>query len=93
MPIKASLVGKRSMNTCWTELASDSDDEKRMYRTERRAEKKLKDKRRRQHRPLARGSSQPTFSKVFANSQTSASAGDHAARRDAITPRRLGPLF
>ena len=75
------------------ELASDSDDEKRMYRAERRAEKKIKDKRRRQLRPLNRGTSQPTFSKMFAISQRSASAGDHAARRDAVPPRRLGPCF
>ena len=75
------------------ELTSDSDDKKRMYRTEKRAEKKLKDKRRRQYRPLVRGSSQPTFPKVSANLRRSASAGDHAACRDAITPRRPRPCF
>ena len=48
------------------ELASDSDDEKRMYRAERGAEKKIKDKSRRQLHPLTRGTSQPTFSKMFA---------------------------
>ena len=36
------------------ELASDSDDEKRMYRAERRAERKIKDKRCRQPLPFTR---------------------------------------
>ena len=89
-----SEFGWQTVNEYFSdELASDSDDEKRMYRAERRAEKKIRDKRRRQFRPLTRGSSQPTFSKMFANLQRSASAGDHAARRDAVPPRRLGPCF
>lgn len=64
---------------------SNSDDGKRMYRVERRAEKKIKDKRRRQYRPFTRGSSQSTFSNLFWNSQRS-SAGDHAARKDVTRP-------
>ena len=75
------------------ELASDSDDEKRMYRAERRAEKKIKDKRSRQLRLLTRRSSQPPYSKMFSNSQRSTCADDHSARRDAVPPRRLGPCF
>ena len=74
------------------ELASDSDDEKRMYRAERRAERKIKDKRRRQPRPFTRGSSQPTASNVSSNSQRPF-AGDHAVRKDSNPPRRLGPCF
>ena len=74
------------------ELASDSDDEKRMYRAERRAERKTKDKRRRQTRPFTRGSSQPTASNVSSNSQRHF-AGDHAVRKDSNPPRRLGPCF
>ena len=64
-----------------------------MYRAERSAEKKIKDKRRRQLRPLTRATSQPTFSKMFAISQRLASAGDYAARRDEVPTRRLGPCF
>ena len=71
------------------ELASDSEDEKRMYRAERRAERKIKD---RQTRPFTRGSSQPTASNVSSNSQRHF-AGDHAVRKDSNTPRRLGPCF
>ena len=67
------------------ELASASDDEKRMYRAERRAERKIKDKRRRQTRPLTRGSSQPTASNVSSNSQRHF-AGDHAVRKDSNPP-------
>ena len=63
-----------------------------MYRTERRAEKKIKDKRRRENRSLTRGSSQPTSAKVFSNSQGSC-AGDYAARKDANPPRRQGLCF
>ena len=74
------------------ELASDSDDEKRMYRAERRAERKIKDKRRRQTRPFTRRSSQPTASNVSSNSQRHF-AGDHAVRKDSNPPRRLGPCF
>ena len=65
---------------------------KRMYLAERRAEKKIKDKRRCENRPLTRGSSQPTSAEVFSNSQGS-SAGDYAARKDANPPRRQGPCF
>ena len=74
------------------ELASDSDDEKRMFRAERRAEKKVKDKRRRQHRPFTRRSSQPTFSNVSSYSQRS-SSGDHVALKAGNPPPRLGPCF
>ena len=74
------------------ELASDSDDEKRMYRAERRAEKKIKDKRRRQPRPFTCGSSRPTASNVSSNSQRPL-ASDHAVRKDSNPPRRLGPCF
>ena len=74
------------------ELASDSDDGKRMYRAERRAERKIKDKRRRQPRPFTRGSSQSTVSNVSSNSQRSFE-GHHVVRRDSNPSRRLGPCF
>ena len=74
------------------ELASDSDGGKRMYGTERRAERKIKDKRRRQPRTFTRGGSQPTASNVSSNSQRHF-AGDHAVRKDSNPPRRLGPCF
>ena len=73
------------------ELASDSDDEKRMYRAERRAEKKIKDKRRHQFRSSTRGSSQPPFSNVSSYSQRS-SAGDHIARKDGNLARAWDPV-
>ena len=74
------------------ELASDSDDGIRMYRAERRAERKIKDKRRRQSRPFTRGSSQPTVSNVSSNSQRSFES-HHAVRRDSNPSRRLVPCF
>ena len=74
------------------ELASDSDDEKRTNRTERRAERKIKDRRRLRPRPFTRGSSQPTASNVSSNSQRHF-AGDHAVRKDSNPLRRLGPCL
>ena len=89
-----SEFGWQSINEYLSdELASDSDDEKRMYGAERRAEKKIKDKRRRQYRPASpRGSFQPTFFNVSSHSKIS-SAGDHVARKDGNLARRLGPCF
>ena len=88
-----SEFGWQSINEYLSdELASDSDDEKRMYGSERRAEKKIKDKRRRQYRPSPRGSFQPTFLNVSSHSKI-LSAGDHVARKDGNLARRLGPCF
>ena len=62
--IKAIRSNDKSEFGCQTvneylsdELASDSDDEKRMCRAERRAERKIKDKSCRQPRPFTRGGS------------------------------------
>ena len=69
--IKAIRSNDKSEFGCQTvneylsdELASDSDDEKRVYRAERRAEKEIKDKRSRQPRLFTRGSCQPAASNV-----------------------------
>ena len=75
------------------ELASNSDDEKRMYRAERRAERKTKDKRRR-FRPADRKESASSTSTTFSShSGPSYSASGHPNRRVYSSSQRLGPCF
>ena len=73
------------------ELASDSDDEKRIYRAERRAERKInKEKRRRVRSDDKRTGSSSAFR---ATSSSRFSSNDFAPRSDARPARRLGPCF
>ena len=73
------------------ELASDSDDEKRIYRAERRAERKInKEKRRRVRSDDKRTSSSSAFR---AASSSRFSSVDLASRSEARPARRLGPCF
>ncbi|CAH3159224.1 unnamed protein product, partial [Pocillopora meandrina] len=72
------------------ELASDSDDEKRIYRAERRAGRKTNKKRRRV-RSDEKGSG--SFSVFRAASSSRFSSKDLASRSDARPARRLGPCF
>ena len=72
------------------ELASDSDDEKRIYGAERRAERKNKEKRRRA-RPGEKGNS--STSAFRAASLPRNSSSDLASRFEARPTRRLGPCF
>ena len=75
------------------ELASNSDDEKRMYRAERRAERKTKERGRR-FRPTDRKESASTASAVFSShSGPSASASGQPNRRVFSSSQRLGPCF
>ena len=73
------------------ELASDSDDEKRIYRAERRAERKInKEKRRRVCSDDKRAGSSSAF-RVASSSRFSSVAV--ASRLEARPARRLGPCF
>ena len=73
------------------ELASDSDDEKRIYRAERRAERKINnEKRRRVRSDDKRTGSSSAFR---ATSSSRLSSNDFAPRSDARPARRLGPCF
>ena len=73
------------------ELASDSDDEKKIYRAERRAERKInKEKRRRVRSDDKRTGSSSAFR---AASSSRFSSIDLAPRSDARPARRLGPCF
>ena len=73
------------------ELASDSDDEKRIYRAERRAERKInKEKRRRVRSDDKRAGSSSAF-RVASSSRFS--SVDVASRSEARPARRLGPCF
>jgi len=73
------------------ELASDSDDKKRIYRAERRAERKInKEKRRRVRSDDKRTGSSSTFRPV---SSSRSSVIDLASRSEARPARRLGPCF
>ena len=75
------------------ELASNSDDEKRMYRAERRAERKIKDRRRR-FRPADRNGSASSTSAAFSSpSGPSCSASGQFNRRVFSSSQRLGPCF
>ncbi|PFX25174.1 hypothetical protein AWC38_SpisGene10212 [Stylophora pistillata] len=75
------------------ELASDSDNEKRMCRAERRAERKIKEKRRRQPRPFTRGGSQSTASNVASNSQSPLQAIMHGVDNNTFLERAEGVCF
>ena len=63
------------------ELASESDDEKRMYRSEKRAERKVKEKQKQKR-------SQPQQS-----TSTFSLGNERIGDRDRPYPRRLGPCF
>ena len=73
------------------ELASDSDDEKRIYRAERRAERKVNKEKRRRSRPGEKGNSSTT---VFRSASSARySSNDLASHPEARPARRLGPCF
>ncbi|CAH3149781.1 unnamed protein product, partial [Porites lobata] len=75
------------------ELASNSDDEKRMYRAERRAERKTKERRRR-FRPVDRKEPASSTSAAFSSrSGPSYSASGQPNRRVFSSSQRLGPCF
>ena len=75
------------------ELASNSDDEKRMYRAERRAERKTKERRRR-FRPVDRkGPASSTSAAFSSRSGPSYSASGQPNRRVFSSSQRLGPCF
>ena len=75
------------------ELASNSDDEKRMYRAERRAERKTKE-RRRHFRSMDRKESASSTSAAFSSrSGPSHSASGQPNRRVFSSSQRLGPCF
>ena len=73
------------------ELASDSDDEKRIYRAERRAERKINKEKRRRVRSDEKGSG--SSSVHCAASSSRFSSKDLASRSEARPARRLGPCF
>ena len=75
------------------ELASNSDDEKRMYRAERRAEEKTKERRRR-FRPVDRKESASSTTAAFSSlSGPSCSASGQPNPRVFSSSQRLGPCF
>ena len=75
------------------ELASDSDDEKRMFRAERRAERKTK-KRRRRFRPVDRKeSASPTPTPSYSRSGPPYSVSGQSNRRVYSSSQRFGPCF
>ena len=75
------------------ELASNSDDEKRMYRAERRAERKTKERRRR-FRPADRKESASSTSTAFSpRSGSSYSASGQPNGRVYSSSQRLGSCF
>ncbi|XP_078345384.1 uncharacterized protein LOC144630892 [Oculina patagonica] len=73
------------------ELASDSDDEKRIYRAERRAERKVNKEKRRRARPVEKGNSSTSAFRAASSPRNSSS--DLASRFEARPARRLGPCF
>ena len=73
------------------ELASDSDDEKRIYRAERRAERKVNKEKRRRSRPGEKGNSSTTAFRSASSPRYS--SNDLASRPEARPARRLGPCF
>ena len=74
------------------ELASNSDDEKRMYRAERRAERKTS--KRRRFRPADRKESASSTSATFSSrSGPSYSTSGQPNRRVYSSSQRLGPCF
>ena len=72
------------------EYASDSDDEKRIYRAERRAGRKINKEKRRRVRSDEKGSG--SSSVLRAASSSTFSSKDLASRSQA-RPARLGPCF
>ena len=73
------------------ELASDFDDEKRIYRAERRAGRKINKERRRRVRSDEKGSG--SSSVIRASSSSRFSSKDLASCSEARPARRLGPCF
>ena len=73
------------------ELASDFDDEKRIYRAERRAGRKTNKEKRRRVRSDEKGSG--SSSVHCAASSSRFSSKDLASRSEARPARRLGPCF
>ena len=74
-------------------LVSKSDDEKRMYRAERRTERKTKERRRR-FGPVDRKESASSTSAAFSSgSGPSYSASGQPNRRAFSSSQRLGPCF
>ncbi|XP_068751036.1 uncharacterized protein [Montipora capricornis] len=70
------------------ELASDSDDEKRMYRSEKRAERKVNEKlKQKRSRPQRRASSS------YRTTSSYSSRKERSDDRFEPRPRRLGPCF
>ena len=78
------------------ELPSNSDDEKRMHRAERRAERKTKERRRRfEFRPVDRKESAPSTSAAFSSRSGPScfASGQPNRRRVYSFSQRLGPCF
>ena len=73
------------------ELTSDSDDEKRIYRAERRAERKINKEKRRHVRSDEKGSGSSSVHCVASSSRFSSK--DLASRSEARPARRLVPCF
>jgi len=73
------------------ELASDSDNVKRIYRAERRAERKINKEKRRRVRSDEKGSSTSSASRAASSSRFSSK--DLAFRSESRSARRLGPCF
>ena len=73
------------------ELTSDSDDEKRIYWAERRAEKKISKEKRRHVRSDEKGSGSSSVHCVASSSRFSSK--DLASRSEARPARRLVPCF
>ena len=72
------------------ELASDSDDEKRINRAERRAERKVTKEKRRRARSGDKGSGSASTSRATSSRYASS---DLVSRPEARPARRLGPCF
>ena len=73
------------------ELASDSDDEKRIYRAERRAERKINKEKHRRVRSDEKGSGSSSVFRAASSSRFSCK--DLASRSEARPARRLGSCF
>ena len=73
------------------ELTSDSDDEKRIYRAERRAERKINKEKRRHVRSDEKGSGSSAVHCAASSSRFSSK--DLVSRSEATPARRLVPCF
>ena len=73
------------------ELASDSDDEKRIYLAERRAERNVNKEKRRRACPGGKGNSSTTAFRSASSPRYS--SNDLASYPEARPARRLGPCF